>query len=104
VAPINNGVVATESLARSRTGRRDGKLPSAGPGQESRRVAEGGSIDFLPFGFEACRPGLSTVVNYALQQNLIPRKIDVTELFDDTTRALRPSTCRPRSRHRVAAI
>ena len=30
------------------------------------------------------------IVNYALQQNLIPRKIDVTQLFDDTTRALRP--------------
>jgi len=46
------------------------------------------SIDFLPFGFEACRPGLQTVINYALQQNLIPQKIEVADLFDDTTRAL----------------
>jgi hypothetical protein len=30
-----------------------------------------------------------------LQQNLIPRKIDVTELFDGSTRALRPSTIGP---------
>jgi hypothetical protein len=36
----------------------------------------------------ACRPGLQTVINYALQQSLIPRKIDVEELFDATTRAL----------------
>jgi len=32
---------------------------------------------------------LNTIINYALQQNLIPRKIDVEELFDSTTRALR---------------
>jgi len=53
-------------------------------------LPKAGSIDFLPFGFEACRPGLRTIVNYALQQNLMQRKIDVTELLDDTTRALRP--------------
>ena len=52
-------------------------------------------VDVLPVAFEACRPGLSTIVNYALQQNLIPRKIDVTEPFDDTTRALLPSTIGP---------
>jgi hypothetical protein len=43
--------------------------------------------------FSAVRPrgvssGLQTVINYALQQSLIPRKIDVEELFDATTRAL----------------
>jgi 4,5-dihydroxyphthalate decarboxylase len=48
-----------------------------------------GEIDFLPFSFEACRPDLPTVINYALQQSLIPRKIDVEELFDATTRVLR---------------
>jgi hypothetical protein len=31
---------------------------------------------------------LQTVINYAWQQGLIPRKIDVEELFDDTTRGL----------------
>ena len=75
--------------------------PSAdtgGPRRQARRCSQGkaaaGSpkvreIDFLPFGFEACRPGLQTVINYALQQSLIPRKIDIEELFDATTRALR---------------
>jgi len=91
VVPINHMVVVTESLARSRPDvvveistacSRKPRKPSG-----CRRPAA--SI-FLPFGFEACRPGLSTIVNYALQQNLIPRKIDVTVLFDDTTRALRP--------------
>jgi hypothetical protein len=53
------------------------------------RRQKAGEIDFLPFSFEACRPDLPTVINYALQQSLIPRKIDVEELFDATTRALR---------------
>ena len=52
-------------------------------------------VDLLPFGCEACRQGLATVVNYALQQNLIPRKIDVTELSDAAARALRPSSIGP---------
>jgi 4,5-dihydroxyphthalate decarboxylase len=59
---------------------------------QSKRAAglpKAGAIDFLPFGFEGCRPGLNTIINYALQQNLIPRKIDVEELFDETTRGLR---------------
>jgi len=34
---------------------------------------------------EAYRPALQTVVQYALQQSLIPRKIAVEELFDATT-------------------
>jgi 4,5-dihydroxyphthalate decarboxylase len=58
-------------------------------GKTAAGLPKPGAIDFLPFGFEACRPALQTVVDYALQQSLIPRKIDVEELFDATTRALR---------------
>jgi 4,5-dihydroxyphthalate decarboxylase len=47
-----------------------------------------GEIDFLPFGVEACRPALQTIINYARQQSLVPRKLEVEELYDDTTRAL----------------
>jgi hypothetical protein len=32
--------------------------------------------------------GLQTIIDYALQQSLIPRKIAVENLFDDTTRRL----------------
>jgi 4,5-dihydroxyphthalate decarboxylase len=35
-----------------------------------------------------CRGALQTIINYSLQQRLVPRKLDVEELFDDTTRAL----------------
>jgi 4,5-dihydroxyphthalate decarboxylase len=86
VVPINHMVVVTEKLAKSN--------PEA-VREVYRLLARGkaaapkpGAIDFLPFGLEAVRPGVETVIKYALQQNLIPRKISFEELFDDTTRTL----------------
>jgi hypothetical protein len=58
-------------------------------GKTAAGLPKAGEIDFLPFGVEACRPALQTIINYALQQSLIPQKNDVEELFDATTRALR---------------
>jgi 4,5-dihydroxyphthalate decarboxylase len=90
VVPINHMVVVTETLARSnpQAVREIYRLLAQG-----KRAAGGpapGAIDFLPFGFDACRPALQTVIDYSLQQNLIERKISVEELYDDTTRALAP--------------
>ena len=48
-----------------------------------------GEIDFLPFGLNACRGALQTIIKYALQQRLIPRAVAVDELFDELTRSLR---------------
>jgi hypothetical protein len=48
-------------------------------------LPKAGEIDLLPFGLAACRPALQTIINYALQQSLIPREIDVEELFDANT-------------------
>jgi 4,5-dihydroxyphthalate decarboxylase len=36
------------------------------------------------------RKPLELIIGYALEQGIIPRKIEVDELFDDTTRALSP--------------
>jgi 4,5-dihydroxyphthalate decarboxylase len=47
-------------------------------------------IDFLPFGVEANRKALELIIQYAVEQKLIPRRFTVDELFDDTTRALGP--------------
>jgi 4,5-dihydroxyphthalate decarboxylase len=60
---------------------------------ESKRKAglpAPGAVDFLPFGFEACRAALSAIIRYAAQQKLIPREMAVDELFDATTRSLKP--------------
>ncbi len=45
-------------------------------------------LDFLPFGVEAMRKALALAIQYAFEQQVIPRRFKVDELFDDTTRAL----------------
>jgi 4,5-dihydroxyphthalate decarboxylase len=89
VVPINHMVVVTERLAKSDPGAVKEIFRLLARGKTAAGLPKPDAIDFLPFGFEACRPALQTVVDYALQQSLIPRKIDVEELFDATTRALR---------------
>jgi 4,5-dihydroxyphthalate decarboxylase len=88
--PINHMVVATESLSRSdpQAVREVFRLLV-----ESKRAAglpKPGGIDFLPFGFEACRPALEIMIKFTQQQKLVPRALDVEELFDATTRGLAP--------------
>lgn len=50
-------------------------------------AAEDG-IDLLPFGVQALRPSLALAVDYAFEQGLMARRLEVDELFDETTRAL----------------
>jgi len=47
-----------------------------------------GTVDSLPFGVAALRKPLELITQYAFEQKIIPRRIEVDELFDDTTRAL----------------
>ena len=46
------------------------------------------ALDPWRFGIEANRRSLEIVIDYALKQGLIPRRIAVDELFSDTMRAL----------------
>ncbi len=89
--PINHMVVLREDIAKSRpdvakelfrlllASKRAGKAPS-----------DGTALDPLRFGVEACRPTLEIIIDYCVRQKLIPRKIAVEALFDETTRALVP--------------
>ena len=88
VVPINHMVVVTEELAKSDPGAVREIYRLLVQGKKAAGLPRLGEIDFLPFGFEACRPALQMIADYALQQSLIPTKIDVAELFDTTTRAL----------------
>jgi 4,5-dihydroxyphthalate decarboxylase len=45
-------------------------------------------VDTLPFGYEGVRKGLELAIQYAYEQKIIPRMLEVDELFDDTTRHL----------------
>ena len=89
--PINHMVVLREDIAKSRpdvakevfrmllASKRALKAPS-----------DGTALDPLRFGVEACRPTLEIIIDYCVRQKLIPRKIAVDALFDETTRALAP--------------
>jgi 4,5-dihydroxyphthalate decarboxylase len=88
VVPINHMVVVTEKLARSDPQAVTEIYRLLRRTKAAAGLPKPGEIDFLPFGLNACRGALQTIIDYALQQRLIPRKLDVEELFDDTTRAL----------------
>jgi 4,5-dihydroxyphthalate decarboxylase len=45
-------------------------------------------IDFHPFGIEALRKPLEMMIQYSVEQKIIPRPFTVEELFDDSTRGL----------------
>jgi len=45
-------------------------------------------IDFHPFGLEVLRKPLEMMIQYAVEQKIIPRPFAVGELFDDSTRGL----------------
>jgi 4,5-dihydroxyphthalate decarboxylase len=86
IVPLNHMVVVSASLAKSRP---DAVEEVYALLRESKRRApppEG--IDTTPFGVDACRPALERIIDYAVQQRLIPRRFDVDELFDDTTRRM----------------
>jgi 4,5-dihydroxyphthalate decarboxylase len=88
VVPINHMVVVTEKLAKRdpQTVKEIYRLLLQA--KNAAGLPKPGEIDFLPFGFDACRPALQTIITYSLQQQLVPRKIEVEELFDDLTRTL----------------
>jgi 4,5-dihydroxyphthalate decarboxylase len=88
ITPINHMFVVTESLSRARPDvvREIYRMlmavraedPSPVPGVPSQTLT----------GIEANRKSLDFVIDYAFQQQIIPRKFSVDELFDDTTRVL----------------
>jgi len=86
--PINHMVVVRAELSKSRP---DAVREVFRKLHESKRAAglpDGDPLDPYRFGVEPCRPVLETIIDYALQQKLIERRLSVDELFDDTTRAL----------------
>ncbi|MDQ8726165.1 hypothetical protein [Bradyrhizobium sp. LHD-71] len=86
IVPVNHLVVVTEALAKSRPDivREVYRLLTESKATAGLRSAP----DLVPFGVEANRKALETIIEYSVQQGLIPRRFSVDELFDDTTRDL----------------
>ncbi|ODM81094.1 ABC transporter substrate-binding protein [Bradyrhizobium elkanii] len=86
VVPVNHLVVVASRLATSRPDvvrslydlLKRGKAEAGPPGMP----------DLVPFGVAANRKPLELMIDYCAQQALIPRRVTVDELFDDTTRDL----------------
>ena len=86
VVPINHLFVVHQDLSRERPDIVRELYRMIG---ESRALAEGGVPDpFPPMGFEANRKGIQLAIDWAFEQKIIPEKVSVESLFDDTTRAL----------------
>jgi len=85
-APINHMMVVRESIVRERPDvvREVYRLLS-----ESKNAAPAGadSAD-IRFGIEPNRQSLETIIRYAVEQGLIPRRFAVDELFGDVAREL----------------
>lgn len=85
-SPINHMAVVKESLRQSN--------PAAVKEifrmlRESKDAAPAPTaIDTLQFGVERIRRSLDLIIEYSVQQKLIPKRVGVDELFDDVTREL----------------
>ncbi len=83
--PINHMMVVRESITQTRPDivREVYRLL-----KESAAVAPAKSPGALRYGVEAVRKSLETIIRYSEQQDLIPRRFTVDELFNDVTRSL----------------
>lgn len=85
--PINHMVVVHESIARQRPDvmREIYRLLLAS------RNAAGTATDGIRFGVDRVRESLELIVDFAVRQAILPRRITVDELFDASMRALEAS-------------
>jgi 4,5-dihydroxyphthalate decarboxylase len=83
IVPLNHMVVVSAELAKSRPDIVEEVYAMLREGKRRAPSPEG--TDTTPFGVEACRPALERIIDYAMQQRLIPRRFDADELFDETT-------------------
>jgi len=89
IVPINHMFVVTRTLCQTRPDvvREVYRLLTANRAATTPQPAAG-APNMTPNGVEANRKSLEFVIDYTLQQKIIPRKFTVDELFDDTTRIL----------------
>jgi len=87
--PINHMVVVRESLSGERPDVVREVFRKLHESKRAAGLAHGAALDPYRFGVEACRPILEIIIDFCHRQELIPHRMSVDELFDDTTRALK---------------
>jgi 4,5-dihydroxyphthalate decarboxylase len=88
--PINHMLVVRQELSRSRPDVIKDIFRQMHESKLAAGLPDSGELDPYRYGVEACRPILEVIIDFCHQQNLIPRRMSVDELFDDTTRTLAP--------------
>ena len=88
--PINHMVVVRESLSRARPDVVRDVFQALHQSKVAAGLPDGGPLDPYRFGVAACRPILETIIDFCWRQQLLPRRLTVDELFDETTAALTP--------------
>jgi 4,5-dihydroxyphthalate decarboxylase len=86
VLPVNHMIVVNETLSREqpKVVRELYRVLA-----ESRAAAPAETVTKLPpLGFEANRKTLEMAIEWSFEQHVIPRRLTVDELFDETTRNL----------------
>jgi 4,5-dihydroxyphthalate decarboxylase len=86
--PINHMVVVRESLSRERPDVVREVFAALHASKRAAGLADGGALDPYRFGVAACRPVLEVIIDFCWQQKLLPKRLTVDELFDETTAAL----------------
>jgi 4,5-dihydroxyphthalate decarboxylase len=86
VVPINHLFVVHEDIAKRRP---DVVEEITRMLVESREATKGGvPAIYPPIGLEANRKGIQLAIDWALDQKIIPHRLSVDELFDDSTAAI----------------
>jgi len=85
---INHMVVIKESLSKSDPRAVQEVFRLLLESKNAAGLSTDSEIDTSPFGVEANRRNLEIAIDYVYQQRLIPRRFEVSELFDDVTRSL----------------
>ena len=80
LVPVNHMVVVTEELARAKPKAVVELYRMLEAGKNAAAPAAG-QIDTVPFGKAANRPCLELLISYCVQQGLIPRRLEVDELW-----------------------
>lgn len=84
--PINHMVVVRTDLAAANPGLLAGLYDLLTRAKAAGAPRTEGDIDWAPFGIEANRAALQTIIRFSLEQGLIPRPFTVDELFEDWIR------------------
>lgn len=87
IVPVNHYLVMGADLPKERPDVVREVYRILGESKKANPLTAGG-VDLLPMGFEANRPTIQQIIEFALEQGLITKRFTVEELFDPVTMKL----------------